>query len=303
MNKELWVDKYRPKELKDFILDSTTKNHIQHYLDGTSVLPHLILEGSYGLGKTSLAYLLVDKLGAVSLYKNSSVDTSIDIIRDDVTQFCNKRSNSSIKIVIFDEAEKMSLEAQEALKGFIEKYQKQNIRFIFTTNHYDKINDGIKSRCTTISFKEPSQKDLCNKLAKILNTEEIAWEKEDIIKLYNETGGDIRSSIKRLQELSIDGEFSYELPATKGLIDQMIQVFNSPVLPEEKYKEIKQIVVNTNIKNFEILYSQLFNRLDEWVNESSYTTSTIILNQYSHQSRTSYDKELNFMAFISELYV
>lgn len=303
MQQQLWVDKYRPTELDDFILDDEIKLKIASILDGSQSLPHFIFEGSFGLGKTSLAQFIASKLDAVSLYKNSSVDTSIDIIREDVTQFCNKRSKSNFKIVIFDEAEKMSLEAQDALKGFIEKYQTQGIRFIFTTNHYDKINDGIKSRCTTVTFKEPTKRQIYYKLAKILNTEEIAWQKDDLVSLVNETSGDIRSSIKRLQELSVDGEFIYDAPTSTDLISQIIEALNSPEIPVNKYKNIKQIIVNNNIKNFEILYSQLYEKLDEWVDENSYVTSTVILNQYSYQSRQSYDKELNFMAFISELFI
>jgi DNA polymerase III delta prime subunit len=147
----LW-EKWRPKTLEETILPLRIKNHFNN-----GVTKNFIFYGNYGTGKTSLARILIGKYTKDKSFLeiNSSLYTSIDVLRSEIEKFCKTvpmfESEDPIKYVFLDEFERVSPQYQDALKAFIEKYH-HNVRFILTTNHFNKISDGIKSRFTSINF-------------------------------------------------------------------------------------------------------------------------------------------------------
>lgn len=310
MSHILWVDKYQPKSFQEYIIDDSIKETLENYVSNGDI-PHLLLEGSFGLGKTTLAKLLSTKLDAHDFYINASIDTSIDNIREKVMDFCSRKTQKKLKIVIFDEADGLSLVAQDGLKAFIEKYQGNGVRFIFTTNHIEKIGDGILSRCNIIKFTKPELNPLIRRLVDILTQEGIELPKSkknpdkpnviNIAKIIKDSDFDIRQSIVHLQNCCITGEFIYKEDEFKSLINSLIQLITENKNADITYQEIKQLLANGNIRNYERLYSELFDKLESWVKEGRYCETTIILNTYSYQSKPSHDKQLNFMAFISEI--
>lgn len=312
MSNVLWVDKYQPKSFQEYIIEDSIKETLENYVSNGDI-PHLLLEGSFGLGKTTLAKLLCSKLNAQEFYINASIDTSIDNIREKVMDFCSRKSQKNIKIVIFDEADGLSLVAQDGLKAFIEKYQSSGVRFIFTTNHIEKIGDGIISRCNILKFEKPELNSLIRRLVDILNQEEIELPKSkkypdkpnviNIAKIIKDADFDIRQSIVHLQNCCLTGEFIYKENEFKFLIKELINLLTENNNPDATYQQVKQLLANSNVKNYERLYSELFEKIDLWVKEGQYCATTILLNTYSYQSKPSHDKELNFMAFISELLI
>ena len=211
----LW-EKWRPRTLEDTILPDRIKKYFEN-----GVTTNYIFYGNYGIGKTSLARILIGRYSKDKAFLeiNSSLYTSIDTLRSEIEKFCKTvpmfETTDTTKYVFLDEFERVSPQYQDALKAFIEEYHK-NVRFILTTNHFNKISDGIKSRMTTINFDSQSveeEKQVKTEIykrifEKILPEEEIKIEKENLISLINRKYPDIRSIFVELQNIKETGEIS-----------------------------------------------------------------------------------------------
>jgi DNA polymerase III delta prime subunit len=213
----LW-EKYRPKTLEDIILLPRIRQHFEN-----GITKNYIFSGHYGTGKTSLARILIGKYtkDKAFLEINSSLYTSIETLRSDVEKFCKTQpmleTDDPIKYIFLDEFERVSSQYQDALKAFIEQYHK-NVRFILTTNHLNKISDGIKSRFTIIDFdckdhteekflKQEIYKRITNQISK---EEEFSISKDDLVTLINKKFPDFRGMFVELQNLKDTGNLSLE---------------------------------------------------------------------------------------------
>lgn len=202
----LW-EKYRPKKIEDLILPERILNHFEN-----GVNRNYIFYGHYGTGKTSLARILIGKYSKDKAYLeiNSSLYTSIDTLRSDVEKFCKTQpmieTTDTYKYVFLDEFERVSQQYQDALKAFIEQYHK-NVRFILTTNHFNKISEGIKSRFTCLNFDSQDlteEKNLKNLIYKkiqneVIQNENIEISREILVNLINKKFPDLRSIFVELQ--------------------------------------------------------------------------------------------------------
>jgi DNA polymerase III delta prime subunit len=211
----LW-EKWRPKKLEDIILLPRIKKQFENGIN-----QHYIFYGHYGTGKTSLARILIGKYSKETpfLELNCSMDTSIDILREEIQNFCKFtpmfESTSDIKYVFLDEFERVSAQFQDAFKAFIEKYN-NNVRFIITTNHINKISDGLKSRIKTINFDcidLEEEKHLKIELYKriqntILPKEEKEISKENLIAIINKKFPDFRSILVEVQDFLETGDIN-----------------------------------------------------------------------------------------------
>lgn len=211
----LW-EKWRPKKLEDIILLPRIKKQFENGIN-----QHYIFYGHYGTGKTSLARILIGKYSKETpfLELNCSMDTSIDILREEIQNFCKFtpmfESTSDIKYVFLDEFERVSAQFQDAFKAFIEKYN-NNVRFIITTNHINKISDGLKSRIKTINFdcidleEEKHLKiELYKRIQnKILPKEEKEISKENLIAIINKKFPDFRSILVEVQDFLETGDIN-----------------------------------------------------------------------------------------------
>lgn len=211
----IW-EKWRPKKIEEIILPDRITNQFTK-----GVTQNYIFYGNYGTGKTSLARILIGKYSKKSAFLeiNSSLHTSIDTIRNEVEIFCKTipiiESSDNIKYVFLDECERISKNGQDALKAFIEYYSK-NVRFILTTNHFDKITDGIKSRFTSINFDCESteeEKSIKNKIFKkifndVLPIENISLSKEELVSIINKKFPDIRSIFVSIDDYKITGNLN-----------------------------------------------------------------------------------------------
>lgn len=210
----LW-EKWRPKTLEETILPLRIKNHFNN-----GITKNFIFYGNYGTGKTSLARILIGKYTKDKSFLeiNSSLYTSIDVLRSEIEKFCKTvpmfESEDPIKYVFLDEFERVSPQYQDALKAFIEKYH-HNVRFILTTNHFNKISDGIKSRFTSINFDCLNTEEekfvktgTYKRIMEISEIENIPLTKEVLVSLINKQFPDIRSIFVELQNIKETGEIS-----------------------------------------------------------------------------------------------
>jgi DNA polymerase III delta prime subunit len=216
VNKLLLWEKWRPKTIDDIILLPRIRKELEN-----GVNQHYIFHGHYGTGKTSLARILIGRYSKETPYLelNCSMDTSIDVLRTEIDNFCKftpmMDTNSDIKYVFLDEFERVSANFQDAFKAFIERYNK-NVRFIITTNHINKISDGLKSRIKQIGFdcqgveeekflKQEIYKKIINE---ILPKEESEIPKEDLINIITKKFPDFRSILVEVQSYLDTGSIS-----------------------------------------------------------------------------------------------
>lgn len=193
----MWVEKYRPTSLEEMALPGETRALLQSYIDAGEI-PHLLLPGPAGTGKTSVSKILYGALDCRVLVLNASKDRGIDKIREQVTMFVRSRLLAKLNVVHFDEADGLTRDAQEALRNLLETYASVS-RFIFTCNRLSRIIDPIQSRCQIIEFAPPPLQDRAKRLQHVLKAEGVPFEKMDVIK-YAETFRDMRRMLNAAQQ-------------------------------------------------------------------------------------------------------
>ena len=201
---DLFVEKYRPHNLDNFIGDNDVRDKIQEYItEGT--LQNLLLFGPAGTGKTSLAKLIVKQLESDHLYINASDERGIDTIRDKIIPFASSMGFNGLKIIILDEADYLTAQAQATLRNVIETFS-TSCRFIFTCNYLDRIINPLQSRCVAFGIIPPSKKEVGQHILQICDKEEIKYTKEDLGKIIITHYPDIRKILNTVQGSIKGGE-------------------------------------------------------------------------------------------------
>jgi DNA polymerase III delta prime subunit len=299
MTKILWVDKFSPKNIDEYLCKKSLKKVLLKFVEDKDI-PHLLLYGNAGIGKTTLSKLLIEELGAKSLYINGSIETSVDVIRDKVLSFCSTTSFNKMKVVLIDEFDKLSDTAKDSLKATIEQYQ-HLCRFIFTTNYIDKIPEPIISRCTLLDVSNAPKKQILNLCVTILEKEDIDYDIEELIKLVENYYPDIRSTIKYLQHFSQSGLFKFNETDVKEFEEEFVEILVSKIKPSEKYVKVKQLFIDNDFNDWNKIYQICYNRMDDYCG-NNYCDVVISLAKYVYQSKTIPNQEINLMACLSEIF-
>jgi replication factor C small subunit len=293
----LFTEKYRPDTLEGYIGNDDFKSSLQQWIDSNDI-PHLLLCGGAGTGKTTAAKLIVNNINCDSLYINCSDENGIDTIRDKVKSFASAASFKPQKVVVMDEADFLTINAQAALRNVIETFS-LNTRFIFTCNYVERIIDPIQSRTVVFELTPPSMQEVAFKCVEILDLEEIVYTKADIVRIVKQTYPDIRKSLNLLQSSIKDGELqqSRDVINLKQTSDQVIELLKGKNV--KNFNTIRQIVADSNIRDYNELYRVLFERADEFTDSA---LATLIIADYQYKSLMAPDKEITFMAAISKLF-
>jgi len=292
----LFTEKYRPDTLEGYIGNDDFKSSLQQWIDSNDI-PHLLLCGGAGIGKTTAAKLIVNNINCDSLYINCSDENGIDTIRDKVKSFASAASFKPQKVVVMDEADFLTINAQAALRNVIETFS-LNTRFIFTCNYVERIIDPIQSRTVIFELTPPSMQDVAFKCVEILDLEEITYTKADIVRIVKQTYPDIRKSLNLLQSSIKNGDLqqSRDVINLKNTSDQIIELLSLHKIGD--FNTIRQIVADSNIRDYNELYRALFERSDEYSNSA---VATLIIADYQYKSLMAPDKEITFCACISKL--
>ena len=292
----LFTEKYRPDTLEGYIGNEDFKSSLQQWID-TSDIPHLLLTGTAGTGKTTAAKLIVNNINCDFIYINCSDENGVDTIRDKVKNFVSSASFKSLKVVIMDEADFLTVNAQAALRNVIETYS-MNARFIFTCNYLERIIDPIQSRTVIFELTPPSMKDVALKCLQILDEEKVGYVKNDIGGIVKQTYPDIRKSLNLLQSSIKDGvlEPSRVITNFNKTSDEIITLLATKSI--KNFNTIRQIVADSNIRDYNELYRVLFERADEFTDSA---IATLIIADYQYKSLMAPDKKITMMACISKL--
>jgi len=205
----LWVERYRPKDLSTYVGNKHLKTKVQRFLDDGNV-PHLLLYGRAGGGKTTLAKIIVNSIECDYLYINASDERNIDLVRDKLKSFASSIGFNPMKIVILDEADYLNVNsAQPALRNLMETFS-AHCRFILTCNYVEKIIEPIRSRCQSYKIIPPSKKEVAVHVRKILEVEDIDCNLDDIALVVTAGYPDLRKIINDLQRQVIDGKLKID---------------------------------------------------------------------------------------------
>lgn len=297
----IWVEKYRPSTLDDLIIDDTNKNIINSY--GKNI-PNLLFCGNAGIGKTTLAKILVKNvLKCDYLYINASDENGIDTIREKVIGFAQTMSfNEGLKVVILDEADYLSNSSQAALRNVMESYSKTT-RFILTGNHIHKISKALRSRCQQIDIKADI-KSAFKRCLDILTREKIVVsgeQKKSLVQLVKKHFPDIRKCINEMQKQCIDGILTI---ATKKNTDELCETIFEQIQRGETLKLRKYIIENEDLfdSDYDNLLKNLLNhyydvKLDDTIKKQAILTIADHLFKIVQVS----DQEICFFACILAL--
>ena len=292
----LLVEKYRPTTLEHYVGNENIKEVIQKYLNQNDI-QNFIFYGGAGTGKTTLAKLIVKNLDCDFLYLNASDENGIDTIRDKVKGFASTTSFKGIKVVILDEADFITIQGQAALRNVIETFSRST-RFILTCNYIERIIDPIQSRCQVLKIVPPSKLDTAKHTAWVLDQEEISYETDDIKSIVNQYYPDLRKMLNTIQSSTIN---------SKLLLDKDVLVSSNYMLSiikelstSKNWKNIRQIIADSGVKDFEELYRFLFDNSSKYASDREGSVA-IILNEHLYQANFRIDKEINIMSAISKI--
>jgi len=294
-NNTLWVEKYRPKKLQDYVGNDHLKQKISDYIQ-TGDVPHLLLFGKAGTGKTTLAKLIVNSINCDFMIINASDENNVDTVRNKVKSFASTIGFKDTKIIILDEFDYMTPNAQAILRNLMETFSK-HCRFILTCNYVEKVIDPIQSRCQTFQIVPPTKRDVAIQISKILNAEKIQFEPKEIVPIVDASYPDIRKIINTCQLNSSKGVLKVD---TSSILDSDIKVKVVDILKSKddkrnRYVNLRQAVADSRVQDFTELYSYLYEKVDEYAQGN---TSAVILElaQGQHKDALVVDKEICFMA-------
>jgi DNA polymerase III delta prime subunit len=294
VNQLLLWEKWRPKTLEDIILLPRIRSHFENGLNN-----NYIFYGHYGTGKTSLARILIGKYSKDKsfLELNSSLFTSIDVLRNEIENFCKFQSimdvGDGMKYIFLDEFERVSSQFQDAFKAFIETYSKRGVRFIITTNHINKISDGIKSRipqinfdCIDINEERYLKQEVFKRITKvILPKEEVEIKKEDLIAIITKKFPDFRSIMVELQNFISTGELSNQYSSVSNKVK--LELYQMIYSKDFDYEKIWHFITNVfGPEKVDILFKLLGKPFVDWSVENSKNIDKLfdcnyILSDYS----------------------
>jgi len=297
MSNSLWVEKYRPDTLEGYVGNEHILEKVKIYIQNEDV-PHLLLYGQAGTGKTTLAKIITNQIDCDLMYINASDENSVDAVRDKIRGFASSMGFRKWKVIILDEADYLTPNAQAALRNLMETFS-ASTRFILTCNFVEKVIDPIQSRCQTFAITPPSKKDVAKRLNDILTTEGIEFEMSDLAVLVNSGYPDIRRVLNAAQRQVINGKLVIDKQSTleANYTEKVVQELMSNNDAKTKFTNVRQIIADSGVKSFEPLYRTLYDRVDDYAKgKVGQTILNIADGQYKDAMVV--DKEINVMAMM-----
>ena len=290
----LWVEKYRPVELENYIGNEHLKSKVRVYLESGD-MPHLLLFGRAGTGKTTLAKMLVNSIDCDYLYINASDENNVETVRTKVKNFASTIGFKDMKIIILDECDYITPNAQAALRNLMETFSK-HCRFILTCNFVERVIDPIQSRCQSFQIIPPDRKDVALHLSQILKNENVTFKNSDIATIVNGGYPDIRRVINATQRQVVDEKLIID---KQSMFENDYKITLIEILKKENkresFKKIRKLLADSKVTDFSDGFRLLYDTLDDWA--VGHTAEVILtLAEGQRDDIVVVDKEINFMA-------
>lgn len=299
----LWAEKYRPRKIDDCILPEYLKSTFKEYVAQGNV-PNLLFTGGPGVGKTTAAKAICDEIGCDFMLINGSDERGIDTLRTKIKQYASSVSfGGGRKVIIIDEADYLTPEAQAALRGAIEEYA-INCSFIFTCNYKARLIDAIHSRCSVIEFKLKNGEKikmataLMKRVESILETENVTYEKKVVAEVIQKHFPDYRRVLNELQRYSANGSIDI------GILAQVANVTIKELvgfLKEKDFGSMRKWVGSNSDIDHTKLYRAIYDNLYDVMKSESIPQAVVILGEYQYKAAFVADPEINTVACLTNI--
>jgi replication factor C small subunit len=300
VDNSLWVEKYRPTTIENYVGNEHLKDKVKSYITNGDV-PHLLLYGRAGTGKTTLAKLITKAVDCDHIIINASDENNVDMVRNKVKGFASTIGFKPMKIVILDEFDYMSHNAQAILRNLMETFSK-HCRFILTCKYVEKVIEPIQSRCQTFQIVPPTKKDVAIQISKILNSENVKFEPKHLVPIIDAGYPDIRKIINTCQLNSHNGELKVSV---ENLLEndykiKIIDILKTKDDARNRYMKLRQTLIDSRVGDFSELFTLLYDKVDEYAPNN--TANVIIaLSQGQTNHFHSIDKEIAMAACLIEI--
>jgi DNA polymerase III delta prime subunit len=291
VNHSLWTEKYRPSKLVDYVGNEHLKSKVEGYLE-TGEIPHLLLYGKAGTGKTTLAKLIIKSIECDYMIINASDENNVETVRNKVKNFASSMGFKPFKIIILDEFDYMTPGAQAILRNLMETFS-AHCRFILTCNYVEKVIEPIQSRCQTFQIVPPTKKDVAMQISKILKSEEIEFEVKDLVPIIDAAYPDIRKVINTCQLNSIKGKLKVDVQnlLENDYKNKIVDILSSKDDKRNKYMKVRQALIDSKVTDFTDLYTMLYDKVDEYGGENT-SNVILLLGDGVSKSAVAIDKEI-----------
>ena len=296
LNHSLWVERYRPSDLNTYIGNEHLKSKVSIYLESEDV-PHLLLYGVAGTGKTTLAKIITNNIDCDCLYINASDENNVDNVRTKIKNFASSIGFRTLKVVILDEADFLTPNAQAALRNLMETFSK-HCRFILTCNYVERIIDPIQSRCQPYKIVPPSRKEVALQLKNIFETENVTFKLDDLALIVNGGYPDIRRVINSAQRQVVDGELKIDV---SSVIQSNYKIQLLEMLGDgSKFNDIRKLIADNSVSDYAELYRLLYDEVDNYSN-GKVAECILAIAEGEFNDVNVVDKEICFMSTLIKI--
>jgi DNA polymerase III delta prime subunit len=302
----LWVEKYRPQTVQDAILPKHLERTFLQFVESGEI-PNLLLCGTAGVGKTTVAKALCEQMGYDWIILNGSSEGDIDTLRTKITNFASTVSfGGGGKVVIYDEADYLTAVTQPALRNFIEEFSK-NCRFIFTCNYKNKIIPALHSRCSVIEFNIPKDEkpilagNFFKRVTDILALENVEYTNSTVAGIVSKFFPDFRRTLNELQKISIGGRIDAEAANNSG--DVEIKAVVDYCKTKDFQKMRKWVADTIHTSDAQDIYRKVYDTMSEYMQPQSIPLVVLKIADYQYKNVHVADQEVNMVAFFTEVMV
>ena len=291
----LWTEAFRPDTLEGYIGNEHIIEKVKIFITNGDV-PHLLFYGSAGTGKTTLAKIIANSVDADLMYINASDENSVDAVRDKIKRYASTVGFKRWKIIILDEADYLTPNAQAALRNLMETYSKTT-RFILTCNYVEKIIDPIQSRCQTFAIMPPNKTDVAKRLVSVLEEKQVQYDIRDIAAIINSSYPDIRRAINTAQSCVIENRLTLDKASAiqANYMTEVLEMLKDAKDKKAAFNKIRQCIADSKVRDFTPMYTFLYDNLDEFAH-GHIAPCILIIAESQFKDASVVDKEINIMA-------
>ena len=296
----LWTEAFRPDTLEGYIGNEHIIEKVKIFIANGDV-PHLLFYGSAGTGKTTLAKIIANSVDADLMYINASDENSVDAVRDKIKRYASTVGFKRWKIIILDEADYLTPNAQAALRNLMETYSKTT-RFILTCNYVEKIIDPIQSRCQTFAIMPPNKTDVAKRLVSVLEEKQVQYDIRDIAAIINSSYPDIRRAINTAQSCVIENRLTLDKASAiqANYMTEVLEMLKNAKDKKAAFTKIRQCIADSKVRDFTPMYTFLYDNLDEFAH-GHIAPCILIIAESQFKDASVVDKEINIMAMFVNL--